>query len=134
MNSVLWVVADLRTETRAAEWQEVGKKFNIQGTVILPIRYRDRCLGVVLLGSQRWGYLLSGEAKAGLKMVLGELGTLLYQHEIDLQQKQTKRPDEPLLQLLENLRTLNNLDQRLKAVVEDNPSICLPQSDKYLLV
>ncbi|BAZ52388.1 putative GAF sensor protein [Nostoc sp. NIES-4103] len=119
-------IADLQTETRAAEWLEVGKKFNIQGTVFLPIRYKDWCLGVLLLGSDRWGYLLSGEAKARLMMVLGELGAVLYQHEIDLQQKQTKRPDEPLLQLLENLRTLNNLDQRLKAVVETTHQFISP--------
>ncbi|MDP5338661.1 MAG: GAF domain-containing protein, partial [Nodularia sp. (in: cyanobacteria)] len=42
----------------------------------------------------------------------------LYQKEIDLQQQQTKRPDEPLLKLLENIRVVNNLDQRLKAVVQ----------------
>ncbi len=67
-------------------------------------------MGLVLLGSQSWGYLLSGEAKARLLMVLAELGAVLYQHEIDLQQKQTKRIEEPLLQLLENLRSLSNLD------------------------
>lgn len=111
-------VADLRTENRAAEWQEFGKKRNIQGTIILPIRYKDRCFGLLLLGSERWGYLLPTEVKSCLMMVLGELGALLYQHEMDLQQKQTKRPDEPLLQLLENLRTLNKLEERLKAAIE----------------
>lgn len=111
-------VADLRRETRAGSWQEVAVKFQIQGTVILPIRYRDYCLGVVLLGSYRWGYLLSADIKARLQMVLGELGTVLYHNEMDSQQKQTKRSDEPLLRLLENLRPLRNLDQRLKAVIE----------------
>ncbi|MFN6571146.1 GAF domain-containing protein [Dendronalium sp. ChiSLP03b] len=119
-------LADLQTEVRAAEWLEISKKFNIRGTVFLPIRYKDRCLGVLLLGSERWGYLLPGEAKARLMMVLGELGAVLYQHEMDLQQKQTKRPDEPLLQLLDNLRTLNNLDQRLKTVVETTHQFVSP--------
>ncbi len=67
---------------------------------------------MLLLGSERWGYLLAGEAKARLMMVLGELGAVLYQNEMHLQQKQTKRTDEPLLELLENLRTLSNLNQR----------------------
>jgi GAF domain-containing protein len=40
-------VADLRLEPRAGEWQEIGKKFNVQGTIILPIRYRDRFLGLL---------------------------------------------------------------------------------------
>ncbi|MEH2336647.1 sensor histidine kinase [Nostoc sp.] len=111
-------IADLQTEIRAADWRKVAEKFHIQGTIILPIRHKDRCLGLLLLGSERWGYLLTGEAKARLMMVLGELGAVLYQNEIDLQHKQTKRTDEPLLELLENLRTLTNLNQKLEAAVQ----------------
>ncbi len=111
-------IADLQTEIRAPEWRKIAEKSHIQGTIILPIRYKDRCLGVLLVGSERWGYLLTGEAKARLMMVLGELGAVLYQNEMHLQQKQTKRSDEPLLELLENLRTLSNLNQRLEAAVQ----------------
>ncbi|MEH2465974.1 sensor histidine kinase [Nostoc sp.] len=111
-------IADLQTEIRAADWRKIAEKFHIQGTIILPIRHKDRCLGLLLLGSERWGYLLTGEAKARLMMVLGELGAVLYQNEMDLQHKQTKRTDEPLLELLENLRTLTNLNQKLEAAVQ----------------
>ncbi|WP_414552120.1 GAF domain-containing protein [Anabaena sp. CCY 0017] len=111
-------VVDLRKETRAATWQKFGIKFNIQGTIFWPIRHKGRFLGLLLLGSERWGYLLPGDSKTRLTIVLGALGAVLYQKEIDSQQKQTKRPDEPLLKLLENIRILNNLDQRLKALVE----------------
>ncbi|MBR8834706.1 MAG: GAF domain-containing protein [Stigonema ocellatum SAG 48.90 = DSM 106950] len=119
-------VADLRAETRAESWRDLAKKCNIQGTIILPIRYKDRCLGLVLLGSRRWGYLLGGDAKARLMMVLGELGATLYQIEVDLQHKQTRRSDEPLLQLLENLRSLSNLEQKLEAVVQATHEFVLP--------
>jgi transcriptional regulator with GAF, ATPase, and Fis domain len=111
-------VADLRVEMRAAQWQKVAEKNQIQGAIILPIRHRDRLLGLLLLGSERWGYLLPADTRACLMMVLGELAAVLYQQEIDLQHKQIKRSDGPLLGLLENLRTLNNLEQKLKAVVE----------------
>jgi GAF domain-containing protein len=111
-------VADLQTEIRATEWHKVAQKHHIQGTVILPIRYKDRCLGLVLLGSERWGYLLTGETKARLMMVLGELGAVLYQNEMHKLSKQTRRIDEPLLELLENLRTLSNQNQRLEAAVQ----------------
>ncbi len=119
-------IADLQTEIRAAEWRKMAEKFHIKGTIILPIRYKDRCLGLLLLGSERWGYLLSGEAKARLMMVLGELGAVLYQNEMDLQQKQTRRTDEPLLELLENLRTLSNLNQRLEAAVQATHKFVFP--------
>lgn len=123
-------VADLREEKRAEEWQEVAKKFNIQGTIILSIRHKDRCLGVVLLGSERWGYLLGGEAKARLIMVLGELGAALYQSELDLQQRQAKRLEEPLLRLLETLRTRSNLEQRLEVVVQAVHNFVSPSRTK----
>ncbi|MBO3461377.1 GAF domain-containing protein [Aetokthonos hydrillicola Thurmond2011] len=119
-------LADLRTEKRAQEWLDLAHKFNIQGTIILPIRYKDRCLGLVLLGSRRWGYLLAGEAKARLMMVLGELGAALYRIEIELHHQQTRRADEPLLELLENLRTLPNLTQKLEAVVQATHKFVLP--------
>ena len=119
-------VADLRLETRAEAWQEIAVKFNIQGTIILPIRYKDRCLGVVLLASKRWGYLIGSEAKAQLMIVIGELGAALFQLEINLQQKQTKRPEEVLLRLLEKLRTLTTLEQRLEAVVSSTHQFIMP--------
>lgn len=121
-------VVNLQKEPRAAQWQEIATKYEIQGTIILPIRYRDYCLGVALLGSQRWGYLLSAETKSRLQMVLGQLGASLYQKEkeIDLQQKQAKRPDQPLLKLVDNLLTLNNLDQRLEAVVKSSHEFISP--------
>ncbi|MGH1392915.1 MAG: GAF domain-containing protein [Trichormus sp.] len=111
-------VADIRTETRIGEWQELGKKYNVRGTIIFPIRYKDRCLGLLLIASERWGYLIPEETKSSVMIVLGELASILYQNEIHLQQKQSKRPDEPLLELLDNLNNLNNLEERLKAVVE----------------
>ncbi len=119
-------IADLQTENRSETLQEIARKFHIQGTVILPLRYRDRCMGVVLLGSKKWGYLLSGEAKARLLVVLAELGAVLYQYEMDLQQQQTKHAEKPLLQLLESLRLLSNLEQRLEAVVEATQEFVSP--------
>ncbi|HLP87915.1 MAG TPA: GAF domain-containing protein [Nostocaceae cyanobacterium] len=110
-------IADLGKEPRASEWNGIAQKFKIQGTVILPIRYRNNCLGIVLLGSQRWGYLLAGEARERLLIVLGELGSVLYKQEIELQQKQVKRSDEPWLKLVENINSLKKLDQKLEAIV-----------------
>jgi GAF domain-containing protein/signal transduction histidine kinase len=119
-------VADLRTEKRAEGWQELAQKNQIQGTIILPIRYKDRCLGLLLLGSLRWGYLLPTDIKARLMMVLGELAAALHQYEMNWQQKQTKRLEEPLLQLLQTLQTPSNLEQRLEAAIKATQDFVLP--------
>lgn len=110
-------VADLRAERRAQEWQEIANKYNIQGTIILPIRYRDRCLGILLLGCEHWGFSQVADEKARLGIVLGELGMALYHQERNSQYEQTKRPDEVLFGLLDNLRTLSNFEQRLGKLV-----------------
>jgi GAF domain-containing protein len=119
-------VPDLRAEIRAEGWQQLAQKYQIQGTIIAPISYKDRCLGLVLLGSQRWGYLLGGVTRAKLMMVLGELAAVLYEMEIDSQQKQTKRFDEIFLPLLENLQILNKPEQRLEALVEATHQFVMP--------
>ncbi len=119
-------VADLRMEKRAEGWQEIATKFDIQGTIILPIRHKDRCLGLVMMGSKRWGYLMGSEARSMLMIVLGELAAALFRIEIDLQHKQTKHPGEVLLRLLEKLRTLATLEQRLEAVVSATHQFILP--------
>jgi len=110
-------IANLQGQARAPEWQEVVTKYNIQGTILLPIRYKENCLGLVLLGSQRWGYLLTGEARARLFIVTGELGILLYKHTNDHQQHKPAAT-EPLLQLLENVRSVSDINKKLEAVVD----------------
>jgi GAF domain-containing protein len=119
-------VADLRAEHRAEEWQDLATKYGIQGTIILPIRHRDRCLGVLLLGSQRWGFSQIAEEKARLGIVLGELGIRLCHQEMELQHKQTKRLEEPLLRLLENVQTQSKLQQKLETVTHSTHEFVSP--------
>lgn len=119
-------VPDLREEIRAGEWRKAAQKFNIQGTIIFPIRYKDRCFGVVLLGSSLWGVSPSSEEKARLSMILGELASALHQIELDWQRQQTKRPDQPLLALLSKLRSLPSLGHRLEAIVEETHHFITP--------
>ncbi|PAX60392.1 sensor histidine kinase [Brunnivagina elsteri] len=119
-------VADLRAETRTEGWQEFAKKHELQGTIILPIRYKDRCLGLLMLASSRWGYLLPTDAKARLMMVLGELAAALHQYEMNWQQKQTKRLEVPLLDLLQKLQSSSNFEQRLGTVLQATHEFVAP--------
>lgn len=119
-------VPDLQTETRAGEWRKAAQTFNIRGTLIYPIRYRDRCFGVALLGQEGWGISPRPDEKARLSMLLGGLAAALNQIEIDWQHQQTKRPDEPLLALLNELRTLPTMWQRLEAVIAQTHAFVKP--------
>jgi GAF domain-containing protein len=119
-------VPDLREELRAGEWRKVAQTCGIQGTVIFPIRYKDRCYGVAILGSLLWGVSPKSDEKARLSMVLGALGSALFQIEAEWQRQQTKRPDQPLLALLGRLRSLPGLGARLEAVIEETQQFIRP--------
>ncbi|MCC3446003.1 MAG: GAF domain-containing protein [Microcoleus sp. PH2017_39_LGB_O_B] len=111
-------VPDLRSENRAGEWRKAAQTYNIQGTTLFPLRYKDRCYGVILLGTDVWGSAPNSAEKTQLAIVFGSLATALYQIEKDWQRQQVKRPDESLLALISQLRELRSLDQYLQAVVE----------------
>jgi GAF domain-containing protein/signal transduction histidine kinase len=111
-------VPDLRSENRAGEWRKAAQTYNIQGTTLFPLRYKDRCYGVILLGTDVWGSSPNSGGKTQLPIVFGALATALYQVEKDWQREQVKHPDESLLALISQLRELRSLDQYLEAVVE----------------
>lgn len=119
-------ISDLREELRAGEWRKAAQKFNTQGTVIFPIRYRDRCYGVTLLGSSIWGVSPKSDEKARLSMILGEFAASLFKIETEWQRQQTRHPDESLLKLLGQMRSLTGLGPRLEAVVEETHQFIQP--------
>lgn len=119
-------VPDLREEMRAGEWRRIAQQIDIQGTIIFPLRYKDRCFGVTLLGSPLWGISPQSDEKARLSILLGGLAAALYHIEVQWQHQQTKRPHEPLLALMSQLRGLDTLDRRLEAIVEQTQQFLTP--------
>jgi len=121
-------------EAKVSDWSIAAQKFNIQGTVIFPIHYKNTFLGVVLLGSALWGTSPHAEEKTRMSMILGELGKSLYLLEIDQQRQQVKRLDIPLLNLLPKLRaashipqgSLPNLKKQLAAIIDETHCFITP--------
>lgn len=112
------VIPDLKLEPRAGAWARIAEKLGLQGTVILPIRRRDVCFGVLVLSSPRWGVTSGLLENATLSTVTRALAEAMHQHIQEQQRQQVKQPAQPLLTLLEDLGKLSGLDQRLGAVVE----------------
>lgn len=112
-------VPDLRAESRAGEWSKLAESLQIQGTLIFPIRRRDFCFGVMVLGSERWGISPSSAERATLSLVLGALAESLQDREQERQRQEAKRPEQPLFKLLGQLGDLSTLEARLLAVVEE---------------
>ncbi len=110
-------VPDLRQEIRAGEWRRAAQEFGIQGTLLFPLRCKDRCFGVALLGSHLWGVSPRPAEKAQLSLLLGGLAAALYQIEVEWQRSAIKRPDQPLFQVLDELMQVPALARRFEAVV-----------------
>jgi len=113
------VVPSLQAEIRGGEWRSIAARFDIEGTLLYPLRHRDRCFGVVLLGSTSWGISPGDAETSHLSVVLGTLATSLCQLETQWQQQQLKRLDEPLFKLLSRLSQPLSPDRSLEAVVEE---------------
>lgn len=111
-------IADLRAENQVGEWVKISQPYHIKGTILFPISYKEKSFGVVLLGSQDWGISLESGEKALLSLIWGELGQTLDKIEKEWQDKQVKRPDEPMLSLLSQIGGLTTLDQRLERFVD----------------
>ena len=119
-------VPDLGDANRAGEWRKAALNFKIRGTLMFPIRHRDRCFGVVILGLLGWGISPQAEEKAQLSVLLGTLAASLNQIEINWNRQRTKRPDEPLLAIMQKLPALPTMLQRLEAIVAETHQFVNP--------
>ncbi len=119
-------VADLRLEKRSGEWQKVAQKFDIQGTLLFPIYHKETAFGIAILGSHQWNVSPRAEEKARLSMLLGGLGATLQRLENEWHQQNIKRPEEPLLSLLDRLRSMSTLAERLDEIVQQTHNFVMP--------
>ncbi|MGB3532986.1 MAG: GAF domain-containing protein [Microcoleaceae cyanobacterium] len=111
-------IPDLRAESRARQWRNIAQSYNIQGAVLVPLKYQDRCVGITLLGSQQWGITPSRTEEELLSIILGELAAALHRVETEWYRQHAKRPDQPIFYLLSQPGQVNTLEQFLSAVVE----------------
>lgn len=119
-------IPDLQQEVRAGEWRRAARECGIQGTLLFPLRCKDRCYGVALLGSHLWGVSSRPGEKAQLSLLLGGLAAALHQIEVAWQRSATKRPDQPLFQVLDELMQVPTLDLRLEAIVKMTQQFVTP--------
>ncbi len=116
---------DISSEARAGRLSQLVK-LGLKGALVLPIRHCDVCYGVAILGSDQWGMTLAPSVRNLLAIVLGQLGTALFHLDSHQQQQRQKRPDEPLLKLLDELRNLTSLQDRLDRVTLETHQFIRP--------
>ena len=113
------VVPDIREEARAGAWTRIAKTFELQGAAILPIQRKGICLGLMILGSERWGVIPGVLENSTLLAISNALAEALHQNALEAQRQQTKQPAKPLLALLGSLNALLGLDARLEMIADE---------------
>jgi GAF domain-containing protein len=78
LTGTLQEIPSLKQEQRVGDWQAVAQSQNIQGSMILPIRYRQQSFGAILVGTTLWGGHPRPEEMIELKMLATTLGTELH--------------------------------------------------------
>ncbi|MEM9218187.1 MAG: GAF domain-containing protein [Cyanobacteria bacterium P01_F01_bin.150] len=112
-------VPDLQDEPKGGKWQKFSRQLNIKGSLMFPIRHRDECLGVAILGQSVWGIPVESDEKARLSMILGELGTALHQFELMHRYQQSAQPVTAISSLLAAIHPLENVEERLAVLVRE---------------
>jgi GAF domain-containing protein len=125
LTGALTEITDLKQEQRAGNWQTIANRQNIQGTVLLPIRYRHQSLGIMLVGTTLWGGHPRAEEMLELKMLAGALGS-----ELERLIHRSSAPSSQLCQLsigkMSQILAATTFDDRLKLVLEQAHGILQP--------
>lgn len=119
------IIPDLRAEQRGGRLSQLAQKLGIQGAILFPLRYKDLCYGLIILGSDRWGMLAKTDEKALLSILAGELGLCL--HRLT---EQCALPDvqkeNPLPKAIAQIHQAQNLEERLNLTVEATQAYLQP--------
>jgi GAF domain-containing protein len=118
-------ITDLKQEQRAGNWQAIANRQNIQGTVLLPIRYRHQSLGVVMVGTTLWGGHPRAEEMIELKMFAGALGSELARLAHPSSALSAK-PSQLSIGKMSQILAATTFDERLKLVLEQAHEILQP--------
>lgn len=111
-------IPSLKQEQRVGDWQTIAQRQNIQGTIILPIRYRHQSLGLILVGTTLWGGHPRPEEMLELKMLASTLGAEL--HQLSLRNSAslpTEQTYQPSVDILAQILAADTFEERLQLVL-----------------
>ncbi len=112
------IINDLRIEPRIAAWNEMAQQLSIQGALIFPVRHRDICYGLLIMGSDHWGQGISNSDRTFISTICSALADVLHKREQTLQTKQRKDPGVALASLIDQLQTIDDRDAQLIKIAQ----------------
>ncbi|MGD1907341.1 MAG: GAF domain-containing protein [Leptolyngbyaceae cyanobacterium] len=113
------IVNDLQSESRAGDWSQLAERLQVRGALLFPMRYRDACHGLVLLGSPHWGQSPTQSERSFLSAILSALAESLQHYEQAQQQQQQKRPELSIFNLVNQVDDQADFDQQLEIILTE---------------
>ena len=112
------IINDLRVEPRIAVWNEMAEQFAIQGALIFPVRRRDVCYGLLIMGSDQWGQTITNSDRTFISTICSALADVLHKREQTLQTQQRKDPGVAIASLIDQLQTVDDKDTQLTTIAQ----------------
>ncbi|WP_204138845.1 GAF domain-containing protein [Halomicronema sp. CCY15110] len=112
------IINDLRIEPRIAAWNEMAQQLSIQGALIFPVRHRDICYGLLIMGSDHWGQGITNSDRTFISTICSALADVLHKREQTLQTEQRKDPGVALASLIDQLQTGDDRDTQLIKIAQ----------------
>ena len=111
-------IPSLKQEQRVGDWQTIAQRQNIQGTIILPLRYRHHSFGVILVGTTLWGGHPRPEEMTELKMLAATMGAELHQLLLSNTAPPPACPThQPSVEILAQILAADTFEDRLQLVL-----------------
>jgi GAF domain-containing protein len=111
-------VPSLKQEQRVGPWQTIAQQQGIQGSLILPIRYQQQSLGILLVGTTLWGGHPRPDELTELKMATRFLGAALSALQQQSVQQVTGSTAPPLAEVVNRVLSAATFEECLKLAFE----------------
>lgn len=115
----VFLSADLGLDPRSKAWWVYAREWGIQGVAAFPLIWRGSCLGICVLGSCRWGLLLSTAEARSIKILGDLIGAALSQDKTEVELARQNQLTAPLLALTDRLRQPQQMDPVFQSVVDE---------------
>ncbi len=125
------IVNDLRVEARIGFWNSLATDLEIQGTLIFPVRRRDVCYGVLVVGDHTWGQPIKGSDRTFLSAICSALADVLHKQEQATQHQTLQDPAIAVSELIEQLQGIGDREKQIAITIQALGSFI--QSDRVRL-
>ena len=126
------VIANLKKDQRAGQWQDVARRTEIEGALIFPLWHQEQPYGLILMGSHHWGGNPRPEEMTHLSILSAALGAAL--QNLQPQGQSPGQFHQALQAAISELTLISGFEERLGVILKSLHQALAPtQTSLYWL-